>query len=263
MLRGYYCFLEITGFKPRFAESNYVANQIRLQSMEYEEAELNIVMAGSSLTARLESQAIKGLGISLNLGLDGSNAVFAANAVIDSGKEPKVLLIELNTIYLDSTENDQTLTTGLQAGTHKLAEHFPLVRAESRPVTIIYSKIKSFKDSKLVINLNPEDYKYVRPKAQYFSVNGLEAYKPCPALESLIEKAIDNDIRVVLMMMPDGIEKPFRYGKLIEKMVKKYDIEVLDLKTPFADKLVYTDGLHLSEPAAKFLTNVVSNAFNE
>jgi len=263
LLAGYYCLLKMTGLKPRTAESNYVANQIRLQAMEHESGQLNIVMAGSSLTARLNAQLIEGDDISLNIGLDGSNAIFVANELIDSGKRPRVLLVEINTIYINTVENNQSLTQGIESGTNKLAKYFPLVRAESRPITILYSQLKSFKDSKLSTSLRPEDYKEILPTRQYTSGGGLDDYIPCPKLEDLIKKATNNKIRLVLMVMPDGVGKPFKYGKLLEKMNNKYDVEVLDLKTPFSDELVYTDGLHLSEPSANFLTGVIANALKE
>ena len=260
LLVGYYSLLILTNIKPRTAESNYVANQIRLQATEYESGELNVVTIGSSISARLDIQSIEGKGVSLNIGLDGSNAIFGGNQLLNLNKKPRVLLIEMNTVYLDTRENDLSLEKGLRSGTHKLAKYFPLVRAESRPITILYSELKSFKDKKMVTDLNASDFSYVRPVKKYLAMDGRGSYEPCHKLEKLIKRACDNNIRVVLMIMPDGEGKPFQYSKLIDHMIKQYDVEVLDLKTPFTEGLVYTDGLHLSEPSAKFVTEVIANA---
>ena len=102
LLVGYYSLLILTNIKPRTAESNYVANQIRLQATEYESGELNVVTIGSSISARLDIQSIEGKGVSLNIGLDGSNAIFGGNQLLNLNKKPRVLLIEMNTVYLDT-----------------------------------------------------------------------------------------------------------------------------------------------------------------
>ncbi len=255
--------LKVAGIQPKTAESNYVANQMRLQAMEYGPNEINIAVTGSSLTARLDAQELTDEGVSLNLGLDGSNAIFSANELIDSGKIPNVLIIELNTIYRETDKNDRVLAEGMQSGTHKLAKYFTLVRAQSRPVTIIYSKSKSFKDSKLNTSLEAIDYLNIKPQNSYIAKGNNGNHEPCPELENLIIKAQEKDIRVVLLIIPDGINKPFKYGSLVEEMISKHEVEILDMKTPFSDKMTYTDGLHLSEPSAQFITEVIANALGE
>ena len=135
---------KIFGVNPRFAESNYVANQIRLQTLDQADEDIDMVTVGSSLTARLFTGEIEGRKC-LNLGLDGSNAIFGSNRLLDSNKKPRCLVIELNTIYLNTEENDHVLREGLESGTNRLARYIPLLRAEYRPVTLLYSILKSYK----------------------------------------------------------------------------------------------------------------------
>ncbi len=263
MLVMYGLFLGLSGVKPRFAESNFVANQMRLQSLDAlvsGGAELGIVNAGSSITSRIVTERIDNDKVNLNIGLDGSNAFLAANRMLDLGVVPGVLVIELNTIGIDSSGNDLLLLDGMNSGTARLARYFPLVRARSRPVTIIYSKLKRFKDKGLSVDLRAEDYSGVKPVKNYRFESEVSGVDRVPALDALILRAHALSVRVVLLMMPDGVGRPIKYGNVAEAMAEKYGVEVLDLKTPFADKMTYTDGLHLSEPSAAFITEVLSNA---
>ena len=161
ILTTYYFVVRGLGVEPSFAESNYMANKIRLQSLDSDEKELNAVITGSSIAARLYPSLIEGEKSSLNLSLDGSRAILGSNRLLESGKYADVLLIEMNTILLDTDGNDRSLINGLNSGTEKLSHYFPLVKAKMRPVTIAYSKLKEYKDSKLKVRLNAADYRHL------------------------------------------------------------------------------------------------------
>ena len=261
ILLGYYLAIDLLGVQPRFAESNYVANQIRLQAMESSTSDINIVTCGSSLTARLLTTQIDSKKKNLNLGLDGSSAIFSSKVLREYNKIPEILVIEMNAIFSYTVDNDIILNEGMVSGTNKLAKYFPLVRAEYRPVTILYSRVKNYKDSKLKIDIDAKTEPIIKTVKtyKYDSPDNVE-YRESKALEAIIQTALKDRVRIVLAMIPDGEHKRLKERLLVEKMLEKYDVEFLDLKTPLNNRMKYSDGLHLSVPSAQFVTDMLERA---
>jgi len=229
LLGGYSWVLNTFNVSPQFAESNYVANQMRLQAMERAENDVSIVAVGSSLTARLKIESLSGEKEALNLGLDGSNAIFGGKSLFEDGKIPEVLLIEMNTLHRHIGSSNDLLREGMQSGTNRLSRVFIPVRAESRPVTLLYSALKSWKDGRYKIALKASDYQFIKPTKNYEAKNN-ELYKEFPEVELIISEAQSLGVRVILLFMPDGYDKAYVNDVLAEKLSKEYEIEVLDLK---------------------------------
>lgn len=273
LLTTYYFVVRGLGVEPSFAESNYMANKIRLQSLDSDEKELNAVITGSSIAARLYPSLIKGEKPSLNLSLDGSRALFGVEQLFASGKKVDTLIIEMNTILLDTTNNDKSLREGQDSGTEKLSRHFPLVKAKMRPVTIAYSKLKEYKDSKLKVSLNADDFRHLI--IEQYALNGMLPEVDLDEKEQLAQKEFEailvtckkKNIRVIMLMVPDGGQvhpKALKADEFAMAMALKHDVAYLNLKKHFmGDELTYTDGLHMSVPSAKFISQVISNALSE
>ena len=260
LLAMHYAVIKRLEIKPHFAESNFISNQIRLQSLRYEEGNIGFAVTGSSLSARLYPSLLEAHNPSINVSLDGSTAILGCKRVLKSGKEVEVILIEMNTIFRDTDLNDVAIVESMQSGTQRLADYFPLVRAEVRPVTLLYSGLKNYRDSKLGDELESG---YVKSATIGIMKDEGVPLTKCVALEDLIIGCKRREIRVVLMMLPDGGRDSSSCYQLSRDISARYEIEFMDLKKELSTKsLIYTDGLHLAVPSAKYVSRVISNTVN-
>ncbi len=257
---SYYTAIKNSGFKPHFAESNFISNQMKLQSLRHGQEQIGIAITGSSMAARLYSGMMEGTDPGINVSLDGSRAILGIHCLLESGKEIDTILIEMNSMTFDSRANDRVITASMDSGTERLADYFPLVRAEMRPITLLYSGLKNYKDIRLASSV---DVKSIAPiPINMSNYNGGEDVK-CEELEALLCVCRSRGIRVVLMMLPDGGRSSKDLYQLSSAISSKYGLEFIDLKGNIPEKLLtYTDGLHLSVPSAKYVSLVISKTIN-
>ncbi len=136
--------LRLVPIRAPLAESNYQANLIRLQDFLFQPVR-PAVFVGSSITGRLlpgyfESTSLAG---SANLGLDGSGPRLGIELLIrQTSAPPTRLFIEANLLGIPPGPNDLQLLDAAESFTFSLARQTPLLRAETRPSSLLYSWLK-------------------------------------------------------------------------------------------------------------------------
>jgi hypothetical protein len=259
LLAAYTGLLQQTGWRAEYAESNVVANEIRWQRFERRRNAARIVVVGSSIGGRLPVEALVGdREKGINLCFDGSNARLGMELLAAAGVHPEWLFIEANTLTLPPSPNEATLRAAFSGFTGRLARAVPFLRAESRPVSLVYSVFKQRADrrraaGKVIPDLSSEPR---RP--------GPEPPRVAPVSDPAITSALtewrgrlrpfrERGTQVVLVMLPDGGQDRARDYALARALAADGFL-FFDLKGTWPEEVfAYSDGVHLVRPAAEAL----------
>lgn len=115
-------------------------NVVRLQRMiEDPSIRPEVVLAGSSIAANLKVQAID--PSFLNLGVYGGSTQDALDAVLKSGKTPKLVIVEM-TFWISRGLDPKLDHTLSDPANRFLYRNFPFVRPEYQPVNVALSAVK-------------------------------------------------------------------------------------------------------------------------
>src|SRR5262245_21048939 len=133
--------LRLLPSRATLAESNFQANLIRLQRSLSSTSKPPAALIGSSITGRILPEYFEGtpLAGSVNLGLDGSGPALALEMVDRMKAPPSLLLIEANLLPVPPSANDTELRKTVDGWWFKLASRVDVLRAESRPSSLLYS----------------------------------------------------------------------------------------------------------------------------
>ena len=259
LLALYLGFLRLTGLRARYAEANVVANEIKWQQFE-QQRDAGLIILGSSIAGRLPAEALTDEnGAAVNLSLDGSSAAFGASLLLEMRVFPRVLVIEANTLTLPASSNEQTLRSSFRGLHSRLARGLPFLRAENRPVSIAYSRLKQRSDRRHAgprpaPSLDQAAWERVLESSQATTNAGaIVAPSDAQRWRTLLQPFVERGSRVVLVMLPEGgRDRTGDYA--VARALAASGIPFLDLKGSLPEsEFMYSDGIHLVRPAAEQL----------
>lgn len=235
----------------RFAESNLVSNQIRIQDLALR-GQGGIVLVGSSMIARLDAEVISknagGVPV-VQLGLDGGRMGLGLSVIGSLDKKPDVLILEANSFSMELSDNDQILLEQADEPVFQIAQYFPPVRAANRPSAILYSDLKEWKDERrwsapiTSLSANPLGFKNDQP------LHSPEQEGITKASDLVVEQVSRLGVpwdRVLIVMLPNGDRANERDYLISAELKKRTCVQILDLKGHAeSGEYLFTDGLHL------------------
>lgn len=264
-----YGVLARSGFwRAQLAETNFEANLIRLQTFFFEPPP-HSVLVGSSMTGRLLPSYFDGTSLArmANLGLDGSGTLFALE-LVRTNPAP-VVIIEENTFLRPPNSNETLLAATLAGFNFRLSKHVPLLRAKSRPSSILYTWLKlRSKEGAVATTTEPS------PAAE-LDANSLPVPSQDAAYEAVhnqlrdgIKQLLEHDCRVVLLRLPSGrglASSNDRAAALSEALAREFNLQRVDLGQECASRgelLTYTDGIHLSAVSARQASRLLAQVLS-
>jgi len=247
------------------AETNFEANLIRLQSFLFERPP-HAVLAGSSITGRLLPSYFAGTSLApmANLGLDGSGTLFALE-LVRTNPVP-VVILEENTFLRPPNLNEQLLAQTLSGFNFRLSKYLPLLRAKSRPSSMLYTWLKLRGDR--------EGLKAAAPEPSTTTASAL-APLPSPSedaafetvhnqLRDGIKQLREHGCRVVLLRLPSGQSLPSAgdlAATLGEALAREFNLQRVDLGQECLNRgesVTFTDGIHLSAGSARQASRILA-----
>jgi hypothetical protein len=256
LVAAWMAYLTFTGTRADLAESNLQANLIRITRYLRAPAP-DTVLVGSSIAGRLLPDYFPSdMPEVLNLGLDGSRPLFAFE-VLQAGREaPRRVLIETATLFQPLDVNDATLREEMHATTAKLGAKVPFLRPEVRPVTVVYEKLKAWREGLGAGRAQPP----IRSETNV-------ATGDLPATYEDVRKAIMNlqakGTEVILIKIPAGEGWAMPQDGAGRRLVDELGLTLLEpgaaIYAQEGDVLVYSDGLHLDASSAKKVSAWLAN----
>lgn len=253
---GYGLFARTGLWHAELAETNFEANLIRLQTFLFQRPP-HAVLVGSSITGRLLPSYFTGTSLAptANLGLDGSGTLFGLE-LVRTNPVP-VVILEENTFLRTPNSNEQALARTLAGFDFRLSKYLPLLRAQSRPSSMLYTWIK-------LRNRGGN-----RAAAEPASAAG-PAPTPLPSpsedaafqtvhnqLRDGIKQLLEHGCRVVVLRLPSGQQLTSagdRAAALGETLAREFNLLRVDLGQECANRgesVTFTDGVHLSSGSAR------------
>lgn len=239
------------------AENNFEANLIRLQTFLFERPP-HAVLVGSSITGRLLPSYFKGTSLApmANLGLDGSGTLFALE-LVRTNPVP-IVIVEENTLLRPPNVNEQLLAQTLAGFNFRLSKYLPLLRAKSRPSSMLYTwlKLRSRDGAKEAVAEGPS------------AAGPAVATLPSPSEEAAFEtvhnqlrneikQLVEHGCRVVLLRLPSGhilTSASDPAATLGQTLAREFNLLRVDLGQECASRgesVTFTDGIHLSAGSAR------------
>lgn len=263
---GFALVVRVASWRAEIAETNSQANVIRLQGFLFDSSP-QAVLVGSSLFGRLLPSCFDGTPITpvANLGLDGSGAVFGLDLVLT--RPPRLIFVEVNTLLNPANANEEVMVDTMRSLRFRAARFLPVLRADFRPSSMLYSWAKSRRTQ-------TREFK-PRPSPALASSNAPAQVSLAPfdsagspetraKLRSQIRALQDRGCRVILVRMPashrftSANNASFALGDELASELKlaQYDLDDECARRGVAVK--YTDGVHLSPQAAREAAQVLA-----
>lgn len=259
LLAAHTAWLQWTGWRAEYAESNVVANEIRWQRFDRLRASARVVWVGSSIGGRLPVEPMAGgPDRGANLCLDGSNARLGLELLAQVQVHPEWLFLEANTLTLPPSPNEDTLRAAFGGLTSQLARRLPFLRAENRLVSLAYSAFKQRADRRRAAawvgpDLEAAPRRPLPEPAQAAAGHASTASPEVAAWRERLRPFRERGCRLMLVMLPDGGQDRAADHALARALAAE-GIPFYDLKGAWPEEaFAYSDGLHLVRPAAEAL----------
>ncbi len=261
---SFYLLLLVGPWRAELAETNYQANLIRLQTFLFAHSPKS-VLVGSSLSGRLLPRYFHQTQLApiANLGLDGSGPLFGLDIVLR--QPPPVILVEANILLQPHDANDDMLAAATESVGFRLARYVPLLRADARPSSILYTW---FKLRRKTATANPAPAP-APPRPNAFEAGEISAPNPKEQdgkekLRAQFRALQQRGCRVILVRLPTGWKyNPTNHPSLAfaDELAHEFNLPQLDLLGECSSRgqvLSYTDGLHLTPAAAQEVSRVLA-----
>jgi hypothetical protein len=249
---------------PQLAESNLIANQMRLERFFFDRP-ATAALTGSSITGRLLPEYFDGTALRrpANLGLDGASPSLGLQVCTERAPAPALVLVEACRLDFAAEQNEAELRSLMKGPAWRLAGAAAIFRAQSRPSTILYAQFKKFTDRHSRGAPRPED----APQTP--------AGPPAPGwpdrqlrLMDLIHTLQRKGTAVAVFRVPHGAALSLtRSPDYVDEFCGGAGLRQFDTEADFVRAGIvptYTDGLHMdfetARQAAQFLGKQVSEA---
>lgn len=262
---GFALLVRITSWHAELAETNFQHNLIRLQNFFFA-APPRAVLVGSSLSGRLLASYFDGTPIApvANLGLDSSGPAFGLEVVLK--RPPRMVIIEENLLLNPPNLNEDAMVEAMQSLHFQSAKYLPMLRANSRPSSILYTWVKSRRPPAADISpgLTPKlatTNAQAVPSLASLSSAGLPAAKE--KLRAQIKALQARGCRIILVRLPTSREfvwhnMGFALG---DELKRELNLAEIDLAHECARRgyvMKYSDGYHLAPLAAREAAQVMA-----
>jgi hypothetical protein len=254
-------------WRAELAETNFQANLIRLQGFLFDKPP-QTVLVGSSITGRLVPSYFQNTSLAplANLGLDGSGTLFGLGLALSN--PPPVVVLEENTFLRPANDNEQLLEATLREPTFHLAKYLPILRARSRPSSVLYTWLKQH--SREGGNSKPEN-ELVRTNSPGKGLRGpsttADPDEVRKVLRTEIGELIKHGSRVVLMRLPSQRattnDPAFALSELLAREFKLLHVDLDAECTSRGRTMTFTDGIHLSVNSAREASRVLAELISE
>jgi hypothetical protein len=233
-----------------------------------------VVLVGTSITGRVLPEFFKEQGLEVyNLGLDGCIPRTGLELVLKKDKLPKIILLEAPSYPRDRRANDIEILEAIQGITFKLGRFLPIVRASSRPSSILYSLLKKKQDARADTGALPGKGVPTVPSAVPAAVP-VQASGQTPevindpeieikSLEQTIGSLTARNVEVILVRLPAGNQKTrIETGQpdLADRLSASLSLKILDVASTLKTRgviLSFSDGLHMRGPSAREAAKVM------
>lgn len=248
-------------FSPRaeLAENNLQANLIRIQSFLFDPPP-RALLVGSSMTGRLLPRYFNETPLAPigNLGLDGSGPVLGLE--LAAQRPPPVLLVEINLLLKPWTPNDSLLQETCQSPAFRVSRHVSLLRAQSRPSSILYSWLKTRTNRGQSPPPPPSEFNLIPPGKTLEEAKSLDTmfdYEQIKKqIHSLIKKLHIAGSKLVLVRMPAGknsLRDDHPAVLFANELAAEFQLAQVNLAGELGSTdshISYTDGVHLTPASA-------------
>ena len=243
--------------RPELAETNYVANRLRIERWMLGPAASNVIV-GTSIGGRLLPAYFQGtrLATLANLGLDGANPDTGLSLVLQRPVPPARVFLEVHRLVMPPSDNDRKLLDLVEGPGMAVAQALPWTRADWRPSTVLYGWLKRRQSGSASA---PPDAGTASGPGPGIDPTWLDRVK------KKIETIEARGSKVVLVRLPVGREnpKPGSPDPLVEA-VSRLGLPLVDLQAR-AERdgvtISYTDGLHLAPSSAEQVSKWLSEEF--
>ncbi len=246
--------------RPELAETNYVANRLRIERFLLDPAVSNVVV-GTSISGRLLPSYFSGttLASMANLGLDGGNPDTGLALILKQERPPERVFLEVHRLIMPAAANDAQLLNLTKGPGLELSRWATLTRAMSRPSTVLYAWLKGRQTgggSVMTPGVEPS-----RP--------GVVKAQPDPHWAARIREKVRQvqarGTKVYLLRLPVGRENPAdaRAKSFADEASSELGLPLIDLyrlSQVEGVEIRYTDGLHLTPQSAVWLANRLAQA---
>ncbi|WP_446385316.1 hypothetical protein [Coleofasciculus chthonoplastes] len=247
-------------------ETNYV----KVEKYVYHESKIDVLLVGSSRTAKLDPQYIS--DDAQNLGMRGFSSTLGLELVKNTELKPSIVLVEINgTIGLTDEELIKSLFDPL---TYYTRLYFPMFRTEYRPVSVFIQAVRNLLENLNIITLEEIDQARVNPAFREKIVQEkLKEYNQtlsqkektdlrykAESIKSKIEEIENSGVQVFLYDIPgdrriDNTMKSSQERELLQNLFPSNKFEWLP-EPPDRDWNT-SDGVHLISNDAKVFTEFI------
>jgi|SRR5271157_3468089 len=260
----YLSVINLAGLKASLGETNYQANMIRLGDFFYGPNK-DAVLVGSSIAGRILPKYFENSGLEVaNLGLDGAVLLTGLEIIAERGYPTRLLLLETETIDAVQGPNDQAVVEGLSNLSFRLARWLPLLRASSRPSSIIYSKLKGWRDRSIdaeAVAGTKRQSIMLEPAKQRRGEDQVLA-KQKVAIINAIRTAKASAGCIALVHIPcKGPVEDSRPPSMVDEIAEQLALPTIDVARVMASRGIsaqYSDGTHLIEPSARKVAQIIA-----
>lgn len=252
-----------SGWRAKFADSDYQANRIRLESY-FLDPPAPVILVGSSVTGRLDRSYFEKTQVPnvANLGLDGCVVSFSLAVAAERSLAGRCVVVEHYSLLLSSPGNEAATRQIFSPSNLVLPSWMGGFRADIRPTALIYSGLKQRRDMgggsagtkvlgvRKMSDLTPAELVQLENRKRSLS------------------KIINQGARVVVMRMPYGeAEGPEvdREPDFVSAFAADLGVPEIDIPRRLRAKSIplrYSDGLHLVESSARAASVVLAEELN-
>lgn len=232
--------------RPELAETNYVANRLRIERWMLGPVASNVVV-GTSIGGRLLPAYFDGtrLDTMANLGLDGANPDTGLSLVLQRPIPPARVFLEVHRLVMPPSDNDRKLLDLVEGPGMAVSRTVPWTRADWRPSTVLYGWLKRRQSGTAATA--------VEAPAGGSPEAGID-----PGWLDRVKRKVDavqsRGSKVVLLRLPVGRENPAPGAPdRLAEMVAQLGLPLVDLQARSIRDgvtITYTDGLHLAPSSA-------------
>jgi hypothetical protein len=259
--------VHLTSWRAELAETNFQHNVIRLQNFLFD-APPRAVLVGSSLSGRLLMSYFDTTPLApvANLGLDSSGPVFGLDVVLK--RPPPVVLIEENLLLNPTNHNEDLMVDAMQSFHFRSARYLPLLRADSRPSSLLYTwaKLRRAPAADLSPGLPPKPSPtnvpaVLTPASSSPAGNSVAREK----LRVQIKILQDRGCRILLVRLPTSSQFSSRDNPnllLGDELKREFNLVRIDLEPECARRgyvMKYSDGYHLAPQAARQAAKIIAD----
>ncbi|EDX70601.1 hypothetical protein MC7420_920 [Coleofasciculus chthonoplastes PCC 7420] len=247
-------------------ETNYV----KVEKYVYHDSKIDVLLVGSSRTAKLNPQYIS--DDAQNLGMRGFSSTLGLELVKNTELKPSIVLVEINgTIGLTDEELIKSLFDPL---TYYTRLYFPMFRTEYRPVSVFIQAVRNLLEKLNIITLEEIDQARVNPAFREKRIQEEIKEKNQPlsqkrktnlrqdakSIKSKIEKIEKSGVRVLLYDVPGDprLDSTRTFSQERELLRKLFPSDKFEwLPDPPTREWVTSDGIHLISTDAKIFAEFI------